>query len=215
MSRLLSSRTLWELEKADGHVHWHAKILAYSPSSPPTCLFSLSPSRKPPLHPPPLFLPSVLVRCIHSYLPRIDINLHSMSSGVPAPPRPPAGPVNRISEATLPTPVSSPPSASLRWPWQDTHTQSSFHDFLKSEVDPELSAVPLAAYCFMTGWMCAALTYLLSLSRDSLIPYRTAMQCLSPLYSFGARSKLATRCRCIIVHFPRVSSACPTSINHK
>jgi hypothetical protein len=77
--------------------------------------------------------------------------------------------------------------------------QSSFHDFLKSEVDPELSAIPLAAYCFMTGWMCAALTRLLSFSRDSLIPYRTATQCPSPPYSFGVRSKLATRCRCIVL----------------
>ena len=81
--------------------------------------------------------------------------------------------------------------------------QSNFHDFLKSEVDPELSAVPLAAYCFMTGWMCVALT-LLSFSRDSLTPYRTAMQCPSQPYSFGARSKLATRCRCIIVRTPSV-----------
>ena len=179
----------------------------------PRCFFFLY---RPPLVNPNFiaaaFLPFVSVRCIHSYLPRTDINRHSMSSGVPAPP---ADRANKISEATLPTPVSSPPSASLRWPWQDIHTQSGFHDFLKSEVDPELSAVPLAAYCFMTGWMCAPLTHLLSLSRDSLVPYRTATQCLSPLYSFGARSKLATRCRCIIVHFPRVSSARSTSINHK
>lgn len=42
-------------------------------------------------------------------------------------------------------------------------------------------------------------------SRDSLIPYRTATQCPSPPYSFGARSKLATRCRCIIVLSSRVS----------
>jgi len=33
--------------------------------------------------------------------------------------------------------------------------QGSFHDFLKSEVDPEQSAIPLAAYCFMTGWIDA------------------------------------------------------------
>jgi len=33
--------------------------------------------------------------------------------------------------------------------------QTSFHDFLKSEVDPELSAIPLTAYCFMTGWIDA------------------------------------------------------------
>jgi hypothetical protein len=77
-----------------------------------------------------------------------------MSSGVPSPP----APANKMDEAALPTPVSSPPAASLPWPWQGT--QSNFHDFLKSEVDPELSAIPLAAYCFMTGWMCAALTHL-------------------------------------------------------
>jgi hypothetical protein len=35
--------------------------------------------------------------------------------------------------------------------------QGSFYDFLKSEVDPELSVIPLAAYCFMTGWMYANL----------------------------------------------------------
>src|SRR6267154_1936709 len=114
-----------------------------------------------------------------------------MSSGVPSPP----ALANKIGEAALPTPVSSTPSASLRWSWQGM--QSNFHDFLKSEVDPELSAIPLAAYCFMTGWMCAALTHLPSFSRDSLISYRTATQCPSPPYSFGVRSKLATRCRCI------------------
>ena len=136
-----------------------------------------------------------------------------MSSGVPSPP----SQENKIGEATLPTPVSSPPSASWpSWPWQGM--QSSLHDFLKSEVDPELSAIPLAAYCFMTGWMCAALTHLLSISRDSLIPYRTATQCPSLPYSFGARSKLATRCRCIIVlssHVSRPHSQRPlTTIFH-
>jgi hypothetical protein len=144
--------------------------------------------------PPPPFLPSVSVRCIHPYLPRNYINPHSMSSGVSSPP---ASAANKIAEAALPTPVSSTSSATSSWPWQGM--QSSFHDFLKSEVDPELSAIPLAAYCFMTGWMCAAPTHLLSFSCDSLIPYRTATQCPSPPYSFGARSKLATRCRCIIV----------------
>jgi hypothetical protein len=132
-----------------------------------------------------------------------------MSSGVPSSP----APASKISEATLPTPVSSPPSASLSWPWQGM--QTSFHDFLKSEVDPELSAIPLTAYCFMTGWMCAVFTHLLSFSRDSLIPYRTAMQYASPPYSFGVRSKLATHCRCIIVLSSRVpSSARSASINH-
>ncbi len=40
-----------------------------------------------------------------------------------------------------------------------------------SEVDPELASIPLAAYCFMTGWMCAALTHLLSFSRNRLVSY--------------------------------------------
>src|SRR6266566_1586573 len=96
----------------------------------------LPPLIDPPLHSPPHrllaspFLPSILVRCRHYYL--------SMSSGVPSPP----APANKIGEATLPTPVSSPPSTSWPWPWQGM--QSNFHDFLKSEVDPELSAIPLA-----------------------------------------------------------------------
>lgn len=149
-----------ELEKRGWMTgNWHAerswRAVLQLPHRRP-CLFSLSPSsRRLSLHSPPL-LPSVLLRYIHSYLPRNNINCHSMSSGVPSPP----APANKIAEAALPTPVSSPPSASLSWPWQGM--QSSFHDFLKSEVDPELSAIPLAAYCFMTGWMCAALTHLLS-----------------------------------------------------
>jgi len=75
-----------------------------------------------------------------------------MSFGVPSPP----APADEKAEAGLHAPVSSTLSASL--PWQGM--QSNFHDFLKSEVDPELSTFPLAAYCFMTGWMCVALTHL-------------------------------------------------------
>lgn len=127
-----------------------------------------------------------------------------MSSGVPPP-----VPANKITEAALPTHVSSRSASSFPWPWQGM--QSSFHDFLKSEVDPELSAIPLTAYCFMTGWMCAALTIFFLFLADSLIPYRTATQCPSPPYSFGARSKLATVCRCIIV----LSFPISASIDHK
>lgn len=79
-----------------------------------------------------------------------------------------------------------------------------------SEVDPELSTVPLTAYCFMTGWMCAVITCLLSFLRDRLVPYHTATQYRSPPYSFGARFKLAMRCRCIL--FPR---ARPASIDRE
>jgi hypothetical protein len=122
-----------------------------------------------------------------------------MSSGVPSTPVP----TNKIAEATLQSRVFF--ALCIIATWQGM--QSNFHDFLKSEVDPELSAIPLAAYTFMTGWMCAILTHLLSFSRGSLIPYRTATQCPSPPYSFGARSKLVTCCRCIIVLSSRVS--CP------
>jgi hypothetical protein len=52
-------------------------------------------------------------------------------------------------------------------------------------------------------------------SCDSLIPCRTATQCPSPPYSFGARSRLATVCRCIIVLSSRVSCPHTVSINHK
>ena len=62
-------------------------------------------------------------------------------SGVPPPPTP-----DKIAEAVLPTPVSSP-------------IHDGLYGFLKSEVDPELSTIPLAAYCFMTGWMCVPLFY--------------------------------------------------------
>jgi hypothetical protein len=71
-----------------------------------------------------------------------------------------------------------------------------------SEVDPELSTFPLAAYCFMTGWMCAVLIRLPSFSRDRLVLYRTATQYPSLPYLFGARSKPATRCRCIVCPLP-------------
>lgn len=113
-----------------------------------------------------------------------------MSSGVSSLP----APADKEAEGTLPVPVSSSPSTSL--PSQSA--SRGLQDFLMSEVDPELSTFPLAAYCFMTGWMCAVLTRLPSFSRDRLVLYRTAMRCPFPPYSFGARSKPATRCRCIV-----------------
>ena len=76
-----------------------------------------------------------------------------------------------------------------------------------SEVDPQLSMIPLAAYCFMTGWMCAVLARLLSASRDRSVPYCTAMPYLSPPYLSGARSKPAIRCRC---NPPFLSSRMPS-----
>jgi hypothetical protein len=76
-----------------------------------------------------------------------------MSSGVPPPP----APTNKIAEATLPSPVSSPPSAPLPWPWQGM--QINFHDFLKSEVDPELSTIPLAVYLLFHDRMDVRYSY--------------------------------------------------------
>ena len=117
-----------------------------------------------------------------------------------------SAPADKVAEAALPSPVSSPPSVSL--PWWRTHR--GLQDFLMSEVDPELSTVPLTAYCFMTGWMCAVITCLLSFLRDRLVPYHTATQYRSPPYSFGARFKLAMRCRCILFRRAR-----PASINRE
>jgi hypothetical protein len=35
-----------------------------------------------------------------------------------------------------------------------------------TQVNPDLSTIPLAAYCFMTGWMSVALSPVLSFCRD-------------------------------------------------
>jgi len=90
-------------------------------------------------------------------------------------------------EAGLPVTVSS---HSLPWPV----APGWLKDYLMTQVNPDLSTIPLAAYCFMTGWMCVVLAHVLSFFiaiADSV----TATQSISPPYSFGADSKLATRYR--------------------
>ncbi|KAI9508096.1 hypothetical protein F5148DRAFT_1299468 [Russula earlei] len=59
--------------------------------------------------------------------------------------------MKKADEAALPTPVSSSPSSSL----SPLHSWRGLRDFLMTQVDPELSTVPLAGYCFMTGWIDA------------------------------------------------------------
>ena len=62
----------------------------------------------------------------------------------------------KAAEAGLPLPVSSSPSASSYrlplWP-----APEGLKDYIMTQVNPDLSTIPLAAYCFMTGWMCVAL----------------------------------------------------------
>jgi hypothetical protein len=36
--------------------------------------------------------------------------------------------------------------------------RGTLREFLMTEVDPDLSTIPLAAYCFMTGWMSVSLS---------------------------------------------------------
>jgi len=100
------------------------------------------------------------------------------------------------AEAALPAPVSSstPSTAysSLR--------RGGLREFLMTEVDPDLSTIPLAAYCFMTGWMSVSLSA--TVLSPSLTPYHLIVTwCPSPPYSFGVHSKLATRYRCVFVIF--------------
>jgi hypothetical protein len=100
-----------------------------------------------------------------------------------------------VADSALPAPVSS--SSSHLPLWRGAH--GGLRDFLMTHVDPNLSTIPLAAYCFMTGWMCAALHSCLPFYRDHLVSYhRTATQCLSPPYSFGAHSRRATRYRYVL-----------------
>ena len=117
----------------------------------------------------------------------------------------------RVAESALPTPVSLSSSTSTHLPlWRGAH--GGLRDFLMTQVDPNLSTIPLAAYCFMTGWMCAALHSCLPFYRDHLVSYhRTATQCLSPPYSFGVHSRRATRYRYVLS--PHSSSAPPASVN--
>ncbi|KAI9432971.1 hypothetical protein H4582DRAFT_1990355 [Lactarius indigo] len=52
-------------------------------------------------------------------------------------------------EAALPAPVSSTtPSTTY-----STLRRGGLREFLMTEVDPDRSTIPLAAYCFMTGWI--------------------------------------------------------------
>ncbi|KAH9077920.1 hypothetical protein EDB83DRAFT_2346989 [Lactarius deliciosus] len=55
----------------------------------------------------------------------------------------------KAMEAALPAPVSSPtPSTTY-----STLRRGGLREFLMTEVDPDRSTIPLAAYCFMTGWI--------------------------------------------------------------
>jgi hypothetical protein len=73
----------------------------------------------------------------------------------------PAAARKAAEATTLPAPVISPatsmPSMSSRCPlWEVPSRRGGLKDYLMTTVDPERSTIPLAAYCFMTGWMCAA-----------------------------------------------------------
>jgi len=76
-----------------------------------------------------------------------------MSSGLSPEGRKKATEAAAEAEAALPPPVSSSSSAalSLSPPWLDT--RGGLREFLLTEVDPDRSTLPLAAYCFMTGWI--------------------------------------------------------------
>ena len=96
----------------------------------------------------------------------------------------------KAAEAALPAPVSSSsPSITNSMPWR-----GALQEFLMTEVDPDLSTIPLAAYCFMTGWMFVSFPSPFAIADLALL----VMWCPSPPYSFGVHSKLATRCRCVM-----------------
>ena len=81
----------------------------------------------------------------HSQHPRSRRPSRSMSSASPLSHAATA----KAAEAALPAPVSSSsPSTANSLPRRGT-----LREFLMTEVDPDLSTIPLAAYCFMTGWM--------------------------------------------------------------
>lgn len=72
-------------------------------------------------------------------------------------------------------------------------TGSSFWAYLQQDVDPAMCTAPLAAFCFMTGfmyglcWTCSVFSYLLAMLYRSL------------QYLYGVDSRLETLCRCVVV----------------
>ena len=57
----------------------------------------------------------------------------------------------------LPVPASSSPSTSSSRSSLWAIAPGGLKEHLMTQVNPDLSTIPLAAYCFMTGWMCVAL----------------------------------------------------------
>lgn len=54
------------------------------------------------------------------------------------------------SESTLPAPVAASKEMGERRPWSSSR---ELKRYLMTEVEPALATAPLAAYCFMTGFM--------------------------------------------------------------
>jgi hypothetical protein len=130
----------------------HLGIISSSPIKPPL----LSPlTRASHLAPPGLVLSHILALCFRQ---AIAIR-HTMSS------QPEASP--KAVEAGIPIQASSSPSASSRSPLWPV-APGGLRDYLMTQVNPDLSTIPLAAYCFMTGWMCVALAPLAPASFRSL-----------------------------------------------
>ena len=76
-------------------------------------------------------------------------------------------------EAGLSIQASSEPSASSRSPMWPA-APGGLKDYLMTQVNPDLSTIPLAAYCFMTGWMCVALA-----SSLILVSFRSLTLCIN------------------------------------
>jgi len=73
--------------------------------------------------------------------------LHPPCGMSPAVPLSPAAQA-KAAEA-LPAPVSSSSPSTI----YSTLRRGALREFFMTEVDPDRSTIPLAAYCFMTGWM--------------------------------------------------------------
>lgn len=58
-----------------------------------------------------------------------------------------------VSESTLPAPVAASKEMEERRPWSSSR---ELKRYLMTEVEPALATAPLAAFCFMTGFMCVA-----------------------------------------------------------
>jgi hypothetical protein len=133
---------------------------------------------------------------------------HSQTRANPQPRRPPPGSMSSApssthaatAKATLPAPVSSSHPSTI----YSTLRRGTLREFLMTEVDPDRSTIPLAAYCFMTGWMSVSLSATI-LSPSLTLYHLIVTWCPSPPSSFGVHSKLATRYRC--VYLPRCQPA--------